>query len=167
MCSSDLGFHPEAKVTRNQMAMIMCALLGLDGADFTGYRPFTDVPDWAAGAVGACYVNGIVGGRGEGIYAGDEHVTGVEAAAMMLRALGYTEMPASDNWETPVIQKAAEIKLFKNMGSVNGSTFLDRNDVAQVTLNALKADVVTTVKNGGDITIGDTTINLGDRKSVV
>ena len=49
----DGGFHPEANVTRNQMAMIICALLGLDGADFTGYRPFTDVPDWAAGAVAA------------------------------------------------------------------------------------------------------------------
>ena len=50
----DGGFHPEANVTRNQMAMIICALLGLDGNDFTGYRPFTDVPDWAAGAVAAC-----------------------------------------------------------------------------------------------------------------
>ena len=51
----DGGFHPDANVTRNQMAMIICALLGLDGADFTGYRPFTDVPDWAAGAVGASF----------------------------------------------------------------------------------------------------------------
>ncbi|MEY8403157.1 hypothetical protein AALA54_07450, partial [Oscillospiraceae bacterium 44-34] len=55
-----------------------------------------------------------------------------------------------------------EIKLFKNLGSVNGNTFLNRDAVAQVTLNALKADVVTTVKNGGDITIGDATINLGN-----
>ncbi|MEY8403904.1 S-layer homology domain-containing protein [Oscillospiraceae bacterium 44-34] len=154
----DGGFHPEANVTRNQMAMIICALLGLDGNDFTGYRPFTDVPDWAAGAVAACEANGIVGGRGEGIYDGDAYVTGVEAAAMMLRALGYTEMPASENWETPVVAKAAEVKLFKNVGAVNGSTFLNRDQVAQVSLNALKADVVKTDKEGDIIVEGIVTI---------
>ena len=154
----DGGFHPEANVTRNQMAMIICALLGLDGNDFTGYRPFTDVPDWAAGAVAACEANGIVGGRGEGIYDGDAYVTGVEAAAMMLRALGYTEMPASANWETPVVAKAAEVKLFKDVGAVNGSTFLNRNAVAQVALNALKADVVNTDKEGDIIVEGIVTI---------
>ena len=154
----DGGFHPEANVTRNQMAMIICALLGLDGNDFTGYRPFTDVPDWAAGAVAACEANGIVGGRGEGIYDGDAYVTGVEAAAMMLRALGYTAMPASENWETPVVAKAAEVKLFKDVGAVNGSTFLNRNAVAQVALNALKADVVKTDKEGDIIVEGVVTI---------
>ena len=154
----DGGFHPEANVTRNQMAMIICALLGLDGNDFTGYRPFTDVPDWAAGAVAACEANGIVGGRGEGIYDGDAYVTGVEAAAMMLRALGYTAMPASENWETPVVAKAAEVKLFKDVGAVNGSTFLNRNAVAQVALNALKADVVNTDKEGDIIVEGIVTI---------
>ena len=154
----DGGFHPDANVTRNQMAMIICALLGLDGNDFTGYRPFTDVPDWAAGAVAACEANGIVGGRGEGIYDGDAYVTGVEAAAMMLRALGYTAMPASENWETPVVAKAAEVKLFKDVGAVNGSTFLNRNAVAQVALNALKADVVNTDKEGDIIVEGIVTI---------
>ncbi|MEY8403597.1 hypothetical protein AALA54_09695, partial [Oscillospiraceae bacterium 44-34] len=93
-----------------------------------------------------------------GIYDGDAYVTGVEAAAMMLRALGYTAMPASENWETPVVAKAAEVKLFKDVGAVNGSTFLNRNAVAQVALNALKADVVKTDKEGDIIVEGIVTI---------
>ena len=77
---------------------------------------------------------------------------------MMLRALGYTAMPASENWETPVVAKAAEVKLFKDVGAVNGSTFLNRNAVAQVALNALKADVVNTDKEGDIIVEGIVTI---------
>lgn len=117
----DGGFHPEANVTRNQMAMIICALLGLDGNDFTGYRPFTDVPDWAAGAVAACEANGIVGGRGEGIYDGDAYVTGVEAAAMMLRALGYKDLSKGANdWRAPATAMANQIRLFSGVASKIG-----------------------------------------------
>ena len=40
-------FNPDAKVTRNEMAVIMCNLLDYTVASYKGTAPFTDVPAWA------------------------------------------------------------------------------------------------------------------------
>ena len=52
MTGDDKGnFNPDANVTRNEMAVIMCNLLGLKTG---GTHPFTDVPAWATPYVAAC-----------------------------------------------------------------------------------------------------------------
>ena len=159
----DGGFHPEAKVTRNQMAMIICSLLGLDGEDFTGYRPFTDVPDWAQRYVAACYSAGIIAGRGEGIYDGNSTVTAVEAAAMMLRALGYEDLSlGAAQWDQPVAAKANEINLFDGLSGA-GNAPMNRNTVAKLALNTLQATMVTTSRSGQDISLPDGTTIVSAR----
>lgn len=41
------NFNPDKAVTRNEMAVIMTALLDLKTKDYAGSCPFTDVPAWA------------------------------------------------------------------------------------------------------------------------
>ena len=89
MVGDDRGFGPDRPVTRNEMAVVMGKLLNLDYNYYSASCPFTDVADWAKGWVGAAAANGIVSGRGNGIYDGEATVTAVEAASMMMRALGY------------------------------------------------------------------------------
>ena len=48
-------FNPDAKITRNEMAVVMVNMLDLDTDDFAGASQFTDVPAWAEPFVAACY----------------------------------------------------------------------------------------------------------------
>ncbi len=149
------NFRPDDSVSRNEMAVIMAKLiLGTYEADsYVGSHPFTDVPSWASRYVAACYNSGIISGRGEGIYDGASTVTAVEAAAMMLRALGYEDLSlGATQWDQPVAAKANEINLFKGL-SGNSQTPMDRNSVAQLALNTLEATMVRTTRTGQDITL--------------
>ena len=75
MTGDDQGnFNPDQLVTRGEMAVVMCKLLGLTPG---GSHPFVDVPDWANGYVAACYANGITGGTSATTYGTDEPVTAV------------------------------------------------------------------------------------------
>mgnify|MGYP002508389806 CR=1 FL=1 len=49
----------------------------------------SDVPAWAAPYVAACAANGITSGIGGGMYGAGQNVNAVQAALMMLKALGY------------------------------------------------------------------------------
>ena len=152
-------FRPDDSVSRNEMAVIMAKLiLGTYEADsYVGSHPFTDVPSWASRYVAACYNSGIISGRGEGIYDGASTVTAVEAAAMMLRALGYEDLSkGASQWDQPVAAKANEISLFAGLSGAS-NTPMDRNSVAKLALNTLQATMVTTERSGQDITLPDGT----------
>ena len=56
------NFNPEAKVTRNEMAVVMSNLMAYNVKTYANTSPFTDVPDWAEPYVAACYTNGITSG---------------------------------------------------------------------------------------------------------
>ena len=84
MVGDDRGFGPDRPVTRNEMAVVMGLLLNLNYNYYVSTCPFTDVSgvyDWARGWVGAAAANGIVSGRGDGIYDPAATVTAVEAAS--------------------------------------------------------------------------------------
>ena len=153
------NFRPDDSVSRNEMAVIMAKLiLGTYEADsYVGNHPFTDVPDWASKYVAACYNSGIIAGRTETTYDGNATVTAVEAAAMMLRALGYEDLSkGAAQWDQPVAAKANEINLFVDLNGA-GNAAMDRDSVAQLALNTLQATMVTTVRTGQDITLPDGT----------
>ena len=138
------NFRPEDGVNRHEMAVIMAKLyLGSDEADnYVGSHPFTDVVPWADKYVAACYENNLISGTSKTTYGGNQPLKAVEAAAMMLRALGYEDLSRkADDWRVPVTAKANEIRLFKGVVS-SPSAQLTRNDVAQLALNTLEADVV-------------------------
>ena len=136
-------FEPDKNVTRAEMAVVMAKLLNLDYKYYETTCPFNDVPDWAKGWVGACAANGIVSGRGEGVYDPNNTVTAVEAASMMMRALGYFQNSGdySPNFESATVRQASAISLFSGIGG-NANTPLTRNQVAKLALNTLEANMV-------------------------
>ena len=155
-------FNPDAKVTRNEMAVIMCNLLDYTVASYKGTAPFTDVPAWAEPYVAACYTNGITAGISATQYGGDRTVTTGEAALMLLKALGYFQYSGDfgQDWLVETTKTGSNAGLFD--GVKNGARdALTRNDVAQMVLNTLKADVVIAEKNGSDISVGDIIISGG------
>ena len=166
MIGDDKGnFNPDQKVTRNEMAVVMANMLKLNVDDFNGASmPFTDVPAWAAPYVAACYAGGIVSGTSATTYSGSAEVTATQAALMMMKALGYFqfEKDFEGGWQLATVKQASEIELMDGI-SAGTNTALTRNEVAQLVLNALEADVVTySGDEGTDIKTSDgTTIKVG------
>ncbi len=137
------NFNPDDYVTREQMAVIMSKLLNLDYNYYQGTNPFSDVPAWAAPYVAACAANGITSGIGGGMYGAGQNVNAVQAALMMLKALGYFQYQQDfgDDYVLATVKQATEVGLFKLIDS-NAQQALTRNEVAQMSLNALQADLV-------------------------
>ena len=146
MVGDDRGFGPDRPVTRAEMAVVMGKLLNLDYNYYVSTCPFADVSgnyEWARGWVGACAANGIVSGRGDGIYDPGATVTAIEAASMMMRALGYFKYVEdyNDGFVLVTVRQGNQIGLFNGVGS-DGSTPMTRNQVAQMALNALRSEMV-------------------------
>ena len=137
------NFNPDDYVTREQMAVIMSKLLNLDYNYYQGTNPFSDVPAWAAPYVAACAANGITSGIGGGMYGAGQNVNAVQAALMMLKALGYFQYQADfgEDYVLATVKQATEVGLFKLIDS-NAQAALTRNEVAQMALNALQSDLV-------------------------
>ena len=165
------NFRPDAAVNRHEMAVIMAKLvLGNEAADnYVGSHPFTDVFPWADKYVAACYENGLVSGTSATTFSGNQPLTAVQAAAMMLRALGYKDLSkGASDWRAPVTAMANQIRLFNGVAS-NPKEELDRNQVAQLALNTLKSPVVDLKDGTFDISSGDgqVVITGGSREYIV
>ena len=155
-------FNPEAKITRNEMAVVMCNLLDYTVASYKGTSPFTDVPEWAEPYVAACYTNGITSGYDAKTYGGSDTVTTGQAALMLLKALGYFQYSADfgSDWLVETTKNGSTAGLFDGVAT-GAKEALTRNDVAQMVLNALEADLVKAEKNGSDVQVGDIVISGG------
>ena len=149
-------FNPDAKVTRNEMAVIMCNLLDYTVASYKGTAPFTDVPAWAEPYVAACYTNSIIAGYSATTFGGNDGVTTAQAALMLLKALGYFQYQNDfgEDWIVSTISQGSKADLFDGVDTGATAT-LTRNDVAQMVLNALEADVVDATGGGGVTVEGD------------
>ena len=136
-------FSPDGLVTRNQMAVIMCQLLDYTVSTYKGTTNFTDVASWALPYVEACYTNGIIAGYSDTQFGGEDPVTTGQAALMIMKALGYFQEPGDfgQDWLVETVRQGAQIKLFDGVDN-GASEALTRNDVAQIVLNALKAECV-------------------------
>ncbi|MCI9243852.1 MAG: signaling protein, partial [Lawsonibacter sp.] len=137
------NFNPDDYVTREQMAVIMSKLLNLDYNYYQGTNPFSDVPAWAAPYVAACAANGITSGIGGGMYGAGQNVNAVQAALMMLKALGYFQYQQDfgDDYVLATVKQATEVGMFAQIDS-KAEQALTRNEVAQMALNALQSDLV-------------------------
>jgi len=165
MVGDDRGFGPDRPVNRAEMAVVMGLLLNLDYNYYVSTCPFADVSgnyEWARGWVGACAANGIVSGRGEGIYDPAATVTAVEAASMMMRALGYFryQNDYADGFMVSTVRQGTRIGIFEGVGT-DGSTPMTRNQVAQMALNALKSGMVEPDGNTINLTTPDGAVFTG------
>ena len=165
MVGDDRGFGPDRPVTRAEMAVVMGKLLSLDYNYYVSTCPFADVSgsfDWAKGWVGACAANGIVSGRGEGVFDPAATVTAVEAASMMMRALGYFryQNDYSDGFMVSTVRQGTKIGIFEGVGT-DAATPMTRNQVAQMALNALKSGMVEPDGNTINLTTPDGSVFTG------
>ena len=139
------NFNPEAKVTRNEMAVVMSNLMAYNVASYKDTSPFTDVPEWAEPYVAACYTNGITSGYDAKTYGGSDTVTTGQAALMLLKALGYFQYSADfgSDWLVETTKNGSTAGLFDGVAT-GAKEALTRNDVAQLTLNTLESTMVET-----------------------
>ena len=158
-------FNPEAKVTRNEMAVVMCNLLDYTVASYKGTSPFTDVPEWAEPYVAACYTNGITSGYDAKTYGGSDTVTTGQAALMLLKALGYFQYQSDfgADWQLSTVAQGNKIDLFDDVDS-GVKEAMTRNDLAQLVLNALESGTVEADDDTIKFENGDTTVTAGKVK---
>ena len=93
---NDGSFNPQGDITRAEVAAIIYRITTGDVEDkqaalYAGSAQFSDVPatEWYAGYVGFCANAGYVNGYEDGTFRPTGKVTGFEALAMVLRAIGY------------------------------------------------------------------------------
>ena len=142
------GFNPTGNVTRAQMAkMITIISLGnVDASAFLGTA--TDLKDinghWAEAYIKYCYSQGIISGRGNGIFDPNANVTSAEAAKMLLTAIGYSAKVqgyTGAQWAINVTRDA-QLSGFYDGVSVPSNKALTRDEAAQMIYNAVAANTI-------------------------
>ena len=136
------GFRPGDTITRAEVATIVYRLSTGDATGermklYSTYGNFSDVKpdDWFAGAVGYCANAGYIKGKTTTTFAPYAKVTGYEALAMILRAVGYDKNGefTGATWETNVASLATQLDLLKNINDTRYAGTLH---------NAARRDVV-------------------------
>jgi len=146
----DGTFLPNQIVTRAEMCKMICVALNGGKAPLLGSTAavFSDtVGHWANDYINYCYTAGIVSGDAGkgGTFRPDATVTGIEAAKMMLVALGYNSSVAGftgAEWANNVAMAANKKDLFEGIGSVNAAAGLTRDNAAQLIFNGINATMV-------------------------
>jgi len=125
-------YRPGDQVTRQEMAVIVSRLMGVNGACYADVAiPYADaasIPEWAAGYVKACYFNGYIQGaavNGVSYYQPQKNITREEVMAIFARLYNLT-------------------------GSADLSGYTDVNSVSPWALNAVKAVVESGLIEGSD-----------------
>ena len=172
------GFRPGDTITRAEVATIVYRLATGDATGereklYSTYGNFADVKpdDWFAGAVGYCANAGYIKGKTPTTFAPYAKVTGYEALAMILRAVGYDKNGefTGATWETNVASLATQLELVKNINATRYAGTLHaaaRRDVVAELLfqSALIPTVTYTPAFGyqtGNISSGVDTRTLG------
>ena len=155
-------FGPDQPVQRFQMALFMARALEPDVDDWmTGMQVFTDVTEWY-GAIAYAYVNNIVTGMGNNLFAPHNGIRYQDALIMALRALGYDVDVSGDPYWLAAYNQAQAIGLTDGVEVFVGEQVLTRAETAQIIFNMLyttPADGGLTIaaKNFGEQTAANTT----------
>ena len=175
---TDGSFDPKASITRAEVAAIIYRIATGDVKDasvklYTEGADFTDTKGhWAEGYIGYCNNAGFIAGYGNGKFGPNDKVTGMQAAAMILRAVGYDAQDefTGANWDKYVAKYAQENGLFKNLkADVNLNKPVSREVVAEILFQAIQAPMVQwtpafeyqpTLVLGKDVSLGWKTFQL-------
>ena len=143
--STVLGFFPNEQITRAEVAALVFRLsTGMTGTDaanhYAQYGNFSDVDKnaWYAGYVGYCanagYIKGYDPGEG-GRFGPSDPVTGYQALAMILRAMGWGVNGEFEgtNWQLNVASVGTQTGILDNINSTHfGGATLQQAAVRQV-----------------------------------
>ena len=144
---TDGSFQPEGAVTRAEFCKIMSATVngGQAPASVPGGTSFSDVSSsaWYREHVAYCSSIGLINGVGNGRFDPAGNVTGMQAAKMLLVAMGYDGEQygfTGPNWAYNVNRWAEKENLFQDLTGLNKDAALSRDDTAQMLANAMDAD---------------------------
>ena len=155
-------FDPTGNVTRAEMAKMISVMLSnnenCDDLYMTVNSGLTDIANsWARGYINYCYTLDIIAGRGNGTFDPTANVTGVEAAKMLLAALGYEaeiEGLVGTDWDLNTASLAHELGIFRNFTKdVNAP--LNRDDAALLIYNTMDVEMIQQYQNGYALTYLD------------
>ncbi len=141
------GYHLERAPTRAEAAVMLVRSLGkVDAAKAAAYKtPFTDVPDWAADAVGYLYHEGLTKGTGATKYSANRACEAKMYVTFILRALGYKDA-VDFNYESAA-SDAVALDVLESYVAIILTIFNDpftRGDMVDITWCALSAKVAYT-----------------------
>ena len=147
----DGSFKPEGAITRAEVAAVVYRIYTADVTDknvglYTGYGKFNDLTgaNWAKGYIGYCANAGLVRGYNDTTFGPLDNVTGYQALAMILRAMGYDKNGefAGKDWQLHVAQTAQQLGILKNAGSENLAAPASRQLVAELLFQAIQKPCV-------------------------
>ena len=137
----DGSFQPEGAITRAEVAAIVYRLYTGDVKDaqaslYASYNKFSDMggAKWAAGYIGYCANAGLIKGYDAKTFGPADKVTGYQALAMILRAVGYdknNEFTGAD-WQLHVAQTAQQLGILVNVKDVDLNAPASRQLVAEL-----------------------------------
>ena len=138
------SFSPNSSLTRAQLCTMVVNALGL-GDQVSSYARktlFSDIPSsaWYNGYVNLAYSQGLINGYGDGTFGPDDTVTYGQAAAILLRMLGYTTQEIGSVWPADYTAFAASLGLSDGL-SLGDNQGLTRGQAAVLLYRALKSTV--------------------------
>lgn len=144
----DGTFRPRDGITRAETAAIVYRIATGDVTDAKAASfaagSFSDVAAaaWYAGYVGYCADAGLIKGYGDGRFGPGDAVTGHQALAMILRAMGHGKDGAFEGaeWAGRVEQTARELGALKNTQGEDLSRSASRELVAELMYRCLPAE---------------------------
>ena len=138
---TDGSFQPEGSITRAEVAAIVYRLYTGDVTDkqaslYATYNKFNDMDGakWAAGYIGYCANAGLIKGYDAKTFGPADKVTGYQALAMILRAVGYDKNDefTGAQWQLRVASTAQQLGILKNVKGVDLNAAATRELVAEL-----------------------------------
>ena len=171
----DGSYGPTENVDRAQMAKMLSVIMNKGVDNSALYQSvnsgLVDVnTNWAKGHINYCYTTGIIAGRGNGKFDPSATVTALEAAKMLLVAVGYD--PAIEgfegaDWAINVSVRADEQGIFEGF-TKDLSAPLNRDDAALLIYNALDVEMIQSyTTNNYPIVYSDHRTILADKYGVI
>ena len=162
----DGSFQPKGAITRAEVAAIIYRIVTGDVADtqvgiYADYNKFDDVAStsWYAGYVNFCANAEYIKGYDARTFGPNDPVTGYQALAMILRALGYDKNGefTGTNWQVQTAAVGENRGITKNITAGTLGVPATREVVAEILFRAILVPTVNYTPAFG-YTIGDTSL---------
>ena len=138
---TDGSFQPTGDITRAEVAAIVYRLYTGDVTDkqaslYATYNKFSDMDGaaWAKGYIGYCGNAGLIKGYDDKTFGPSDKVTGYQALAMILRAVGYDKNDefTGAQWQLRVASTAQQAGVLVNVKGVDLNAPASRELVAEL-----------------------------------
>ena len=176
----DGSFQPKGAITRAEVAAIIYRIVTGDVADtqvgiYADYNKFDDVAStsWYAGYVNFCANAEYIKGYDARTFGPNDPVTGYQALAMILRALGYDKNGefTGTNWQVQTAAVGENRGITKNITAGTLGVPATREVVAEILFRAILVDTVSYTPAFGyqlnDTSLGYETFGLEEITGVV